>query len=258
MDAFFKMEREAYKAKLHMGPSFIASILSTIIFICEKGYQCLKTGSLDPIYHSGNQYERWFDKAQQLKRQEKLLMCPEAHGFSLFEFLADLNSTIEQGESIVKHAIRIGAMERKLLSKELNYLKMIKSEQTTKREAQKERTAPFSVCLYGGSSIGKTTITDMLFFQYGKVFDLPIESEFKYTRNPNAKFWDGFNTSQWFVIMDDIAYMNPTIAAAGDPSVMENIQVCNRVAFVTDQASLDDKGRTPFKARCVVATTNCE
>lgn len=258
MDTYWKMERTAFREKMNMGPTFIHSIITTIIFVCERGYQCLKTGSLDPIFHSGTQYEKWYDSAMEVKRRSTLLSCPEAHGFSLFEFLADLSSIIEKGESIAKHAIRIGDMERKMVLSVLNDLKMIKADQTTKREAQKERTAPFSICLYGGSSIGKTTITDMLFFQYGKTFDLPIDSEFKYTRNPNAKFWDGFSTSQWFVIMDDVAFMNPDIASAGDPSVMETIQTNNRVSFVPDQASLDDKGRTPFKARCVVATTNCE
>lgn len=252
------MEAAAIKEKFHMGPSLLMSLLSSVTFVCERGYQCFVTGSLDPLYHSGTQYEKWYEDAMEIKRKSKLLACPEAHDFSLFQFLADTRDIIEKGDSIAKHAVRIGALERKMVLSVLNDLKMILAEQTTRREAQKERTAPFCVCLYGGSSIGKTTITDMLFFQYGKTFNLPIDSEFKYTRNPNAKYWDGFNTSQWFVIMDDIAYMHPTIASSGDPSLMETIQTNNRVAFVPDQAALDDKGRTPFKARCVVATTNCE
>jgi hypothetical protein len=120
------------------------------------------------------------------------------------------------------------------------------------------RKAPFLVSLFGGSSIGKTTLTDMLFFQYGKTFNLPIDNEYKFTRNPNANFWDGFNSSQWFVILDDVAFLKPTIASQGDPTIMELIQIKNNACFVPDQADLANKGRTPFKARAVVATTNCE
>lgn len=252
------MEAAAIKQKFHLGPNLLVSLLNSLIFVCERGYQCYVTGSIEPLYHSGSTYEKWYDDAMEIKRQSRCLACPEAHGFSLYVFLADARSVIEKGKSIVKHATQIGASEKRMVASVLNDLQMILDDNTTRREAQKERTAPFCVCLYGGSSIGKTTITDMLFFQYGKTFDLPIDSEFKYTRNPSAKYWDGFNTSQWFVIMDDIAYMHPNIAAGGDPSLMETIQTNNRVAFVPDQASLDDKGRTPFKARCVVATTNCE
>jgi hypothetical protein len=170
----------------------------------------------------------------------------------------ELDSCIEQGKSIKDHARKMSSYERKLIGSVLNEMMMIKDDITTKREAQRERKAPFTVLLYGGSSIGKTTLTDLLFLQYGKQFNLPTESEYKYTRNPNAEFWDGFMTSQWFVIMDDIAFMNPNIAVGGDPTVMETIQTNNRVSFVPNQAALDDKGRTPFKARCIVATTNCE
>lgn len=256
---FSKVEEAAIRAEMHMGPSFLYSIISSLIFVCERGYQCLVTGSLDPIFHSGNQYEKWYNDAMELKRKSKLLACPEAHGFSEYEFRMELDSHIAKGLSINQHAIRMNAFEKKMIASVLNDLQMIRDEQTTKRAAQKERKAPFCTLLYGGSSIGKTTLTDMLFLQYGKTFDLPTQSEYKYTRNPNAEFWDGFTTAQWFVIMDDVAFMNPNIASAGgDPTVMETIQTNNRVSFVPNQASLEDKGRTPFKARCVVATTNCE
>lgn len=256
---FTKMEEAAIRSEMHLGPSFIYSVAQSLIFICERGYQCLRTGSLDPLFHSGNQYEKWYNEAMELKRKSHLLHCPEEHGFTEYDFRMDLDSHIAKGNSIHKHAIRIGSYEKKMVGSVVNDLMMIRDDQTTKRAAQKERKAPFTVLLYGGSSIGKTTLTDMLFLQYGKTFDLPLGSEYKYTRNPNAEFWDGFTTAQWFVIMDDVAFMNPSIASAGgDPTVMETIQTNNRVAFVPNQASLDDKGRTAFKARCVVATTNCE
>ncbi len=255
---YTSFEAAAMKRKFHMGPDFLHTMLTTLIYICEVGYQCAKTGSLDPLYHSGSSYEEWYKQATLLKSRQTLLAFPEAHGFTLYEYLADIREVIEKGDAIYRHAVRIGEFEKKIVGSLLNDLKMILAHQTTKREAQKERTAPFCVCLYGGSSIGKTTITDMLFLQYGKIFDLPLSSEFKYTHNPAAKYWDGFNSSQWFVIMDDIAFMHPNKASEGDPSVMETIQTNNRVAFVPDQAALEDKGRTPFRARCVVATTNCE
>lgn len=256
---FSKVEEAAIRSEMHLGPSFIYSLLQSLMFVCERGYQCFVTGSLDPIFHSGSQYERWYNDALELKRKSHLLVCPEAHGFTEYQYRMDLDSHIAKGESIKKHAIRMNSFEKKMIASVLHDLIMIRDDNTTKRAAQKERKAPFTVLLYGGSSIGKTTLTDMLFLQYGKIFGLPIESEYKYTRNPNAEFWDGFTTAQWFVIMDDIAFMNPNIAGAGgDPTVMETIQTNNRVAFVPNQASLEDKGRTPFKARCIVATTNCE
>lgn len=252
------IEAEAIRRKYHMGVDFVHTMLDTLLFLCERGYQCMKTGSLDPIYHGGSSYEQWFDKATKLRANAAYLAFPEAHGFTTFEYLADVNDVIDQGESIHKHAVRMGAFERKLVGSLVAELRMIKANMITKREAQKERDAPFAVLLYGGSSIGKSTLTKALFYQYGKTFDLPLDSEFKFTRNANANFWDGFNSTQWCVQLDDIAFMHPNQATGGDPTVMEMLQVVNNVPFVPDQASLEDKGRTPMRAKFVIATTNCE
>jgi len=255
---YSKLEAEVLKRKYRMGVDFVATMLDTIVFILQRGLQCMKTGTLDPLYHSGSSYEKWFDKAQDLKRQSVLLNAPEQHGFTYFGFLADLKDHIEKGDAIYKHATRMGASERKLVGSMVSDLKLIEAHQVTKRSALQERDAPFAVLLFGGSSVGKSTLTKMLFYQYGKTFGLPTESEFKFIRNANANFWDGFTSSQWCVQLDDIAFMHPNKAAAGDATVMEMLQVVNNVPFVPDQASLEDKGRTPMKAKFVIATTNCE
>jgi hypothetical protein len=213
---------------------------------------------MDPLYHSGSSYESWFNKANELKAQAALLSFPEAHGIDRYSFLADIREEIEKGESIYRHATRVGEHEKKMVGSLVNDLKMILANETTKREAQKERDSPFSVLLYGGSSIGKSTLTKMLFYQYGKVFNLPTGSEFKYTRNAIDPFWSGFNSSQWCIQLDDIAFMRVEKAMAGDPSVMEMLQVNNNVPFVPNQAELADKGRTPVRAKLLIGTTNCE
>lgn len=254
---YSKIEAEALKRKYHMGIDFVHCLLDTTLFVCERGWQCMKTGSMDPIYHSGSTYEKWYDEAMGMKKRFRGLQS-NANPHERFEILADLRSLIEKGQAIKKHATRIGKQEVKLVAGVVSDLEMLLAEETTKRAAQQERKAPFSVLLYGGSSIGKSTITKMLYYQYGKVFGLPLGSEFKFTRNANANFWDGFNSSQWCVQLDDIAYMRPSKAANGDPTIMEMLQVVNNVPFVPDQADIADKGRTPMRAELVIATTNCE
>ncbi len=255
---YSRVEAEAIKRKHHMGVDFVYTLMDTLVFLCERGIQCMKTGSMDPIFHSGAKYEEWFDKAYDIKKKAMCLSNPEAHGFSTFEFLADLSELIEQGQAIFRHASRIGEFEKKMVRGLLAELELIKSNQTTKRAAQQERNMPFPVLLYGGSSVGKSTLTKMLFYHYGKLFDLPTSSEYKYVRNPVAKFWDGFTTSQWCVHFDDIGYLHPNVAAQGDPSVLEIIQAINYVAMVPDQAALEDKGRTPMRAELILATTNVQ
>jgi len=255
---FSKLEAEAIKAKHHLGVDFIYTLIDTLVFLCERGYQCMKTGSMDPLYHSGKSYEKFFVDANKLKRQFLLLKDPELHGFTEFEFLSNLDAAIEKGEAIYKHTVRLGDYEKKTVRAFVNDLHMIKCECLTLRNARESRKPPFAVLIAGGSSIGKSTITSMLFAHYAKLRNLPRGDHYIYTKNPVSKFWDGFNSSMWGLLLDDISFMHPNKAPQGDPSIMEMIQVINGVPFCPDQAALQDKGRTPLKCDMVIATTNTE
>jgi len=104
--------------------------------------------------------------------------------------------------------------------------------------------------------LAKVHSPNCFFYHYGKLFNLPTADEFKYTRNAIDDYWVNFNTSQWCVQLDDIAFMHPNKATNGDPTLMEMLQVVNNVPFVPIQADLADKGKTPLISRFVVATTN--
>lgn len=253
---FSILEKEAIKRKYHIGPDFLHCLIDTIVFLCERGQQCLKLGSMEPLYHSKRSYEAWLETCRRLVRESNFLSNPEPHNIDRFVFIAELKDAIEKGTCIVKYADIADPIEKKIVRSVLDNLKMIEGTELTKRAAQKDREAPFPILLHGCSSIGKSTLTKILFYQYGKIFGLDTNPEFKYTRNPADKFWSNFNSTQWCVQMDDIAFMNPNIAVGGDPSVMEMLQVINNVPFVPTQADIVDKGRTPLLSKFVIATTN--
>jgi hypothetical protein len=95
----------------------------------------------------------------------------------------------------------------------------------------------------------------MLFQFAGKVWDLPTDDEFKYTRNSCDDFWSGWDSMKWFLLLDDIAFTDPN-GKLVDNSLAEVIQIMNDVPLVPNQASLEDKGKNPMRARMCVATTN--
>lgn len=254
---FSELYQESIRSKYHMGLDFVQCILDTSLFLLERGYQCIKTGSLDPIYHGSSSYDKWFDTTRKLKRDAVNLNDPEAHGLDVFSFVADLNSAIEKGESIYKHSCRLGKTEKNLIGSILDSLKIIKSDYLTKRSAMQERKAPFSVLIFGGSSVGKSTFTKLLFYHFGKLFDLDTSSEFKYTRNAANPFFSNFTSAQWCLELDDIAMLKPS-GGEVDPSLLEVISIVNNVPYVPPQADLADKGRTPLRCKLVIATTNTE
>lgn len=254
---YTKVEQEAMKKQYYKGTTFYYTIADTIMFLCERGYQCMLTGTMDPIFHSSSAYEEWFVKSTELKMEANFLSNPEpVLSKTRFEFFHDLNDAIEKGDAIAKHVVTANNYEKRMVSNLLADLKMIKSVELTKSASQKERKAPFSVLVHGGSSVAKSTFTKMLYYHYGKIFNLPTSDEYKYTRNAVDPYWVNFNSTQWAVVLDDIAFLNPNSASGGDPSLLEMLQVVNNVPFVPIQADLADKGRTPLVSRFVIATTN--
>jgi hypothetical protein len=255
--SYTQIEAEAVKRKFHKGPDMVHCILDTALFLCERGYQCMKTRTMSPIFHSGSAYEKWFERANKLKLDARLLTNPVPHGINRFKFLADLKDVIEKGESIRKFSVSLDTYEKKTVAVLLDALKTIHGDELTKRAAMQERKAPFSVLIYGGSSVAKSLLTNVMFVHYGKLYGLPTESEFMYTRNPAEEFWSLFNSTQWCLRMDDIAFLAPSLGVL-DPTMSELLQVSNNTPFVPQQADLPDKGRTPFNGELVLATSNTE
>lgn len=253
---FSEFHQEAIRRRHHAGIDFFATICDTSLFVLERGYQFYKTGEIDVIFHSGKSYQDWYDEAMSLKKRAQLMLVDNLDTLGESKFLADLADAIEKGHSIHKHATRVGDFEKKTVLTILNDLCAIECDMLTSAKALETRDPPFSILLYGDSSIGKTTLTELLYYHFAKHQGLDFDDRFKYARNPNADYWDNFHSSMWFVRLDDIAFMKPDKAPNGDPSVMETLQIINGAPFCPNQADLKDKGRTPLRAKLVIATTN--
>ena len=254
---FLNVEKAVLKKEYHMGPDFMHCMLDTILYLCETGYDCMVSGSIQPLFHHESSYEQWIAEGEKLREQAKYVTNPEPHGFTVFDFLSRLDDNIEKGRAIVKFMVK-GDPASMFIRRILSDLETIRADCKTKRLAQQERKAPFSVLVHGGSSVAKSQFTKMLFYHYGKLFNLPVDDEYKYTRNAFDQYWTNFNTSQWCIQLDDIAYLHPNKSSECGPSLVEMLQVVNNVPYVPTQADLADKGKTPVQSRFVIATSNTE
>jgi len=253
---FKKCESEAIKQAHSSNVGFLEQIADTIVYLCETGYQIIMTGTLSPIYHSGSKYAEWYDDCTWLRDCYPKLDDCESFGFSFAQFYEKLKSTIEKGDAIYKHAVNMSPWDKKAVLAQIQPLKVMCTEIDTSANARLPRLTPFSVLLFGNSGIGKSTLIEILFTIYGRKRNLPVEGKFKYTRNPNAEFWDGYMPSQWCCILDDVGFREPRTAGQGDNTTTEFLQIVNQVPFCPNQADLSKKGMNPFKSEFVVATTN--
>lgn len=250
---FSQLEEKAMRRKFHLTPDFLVCLVDTFIFVCETGVQCFKLGSLEPIFHSDSAYLMWYEKTLDLGRR-RLTLTSAQDSSVLINFLGELDATIEKGESIYKYAETTA--EKKGVLTNLNSLKIIRDELMNTTSSAQMREAPFSILLFGDSGIGKSSILNMLYHHFAKLRGLDNDDKFRYTINPIAKYWDNFHSYQWAIVLDDIASLRPDKCAELEPSLNQVLMVNNIIPYTPDQAALEKKGKTPLKAKFVIATTN--
>lgn len=253
-DATLKACR-AEASGIFAGPNFLCALLDTLALLLQRALMFAKTGKWETFFHGPKSYGAWYDKCQELKRHHLFIGNLEAHGTSYHAFVKDLSDAIETGKAILKFGEKSTGFELLAIKKLLNDMQLIQASVMTYTAAQESRRPPFALLVHGGSAVCKSSFVEMLFHYSGQVMNLPTTSDFKYTRDPSAPFWSGWNSAKWFVVLDDVAYVSPS-SPMQDMSLMEIIQLVNDVPMVPNQASLEDKGKNPVRAKFVVATTN--
>lgn len=255
-ERYNKIEKEALLKEYNSGPDFLFCMLDTLLFLCERGQQCMLKGNLDPIYHSGTKYEEWCNKALDHTKKVHLLSDPEAHGINFFNYQSELLSFIEQGQCIYQNAVRLGMPERKFVKYVLDELKMCKQKMVTRRSAQQLRAAPMGVLLYGTSGVMKSLLAHVIIQYYGAKYGLDPDPSNIFTRNIDEEYWTGHESHCWCIMVDDIACIKPDVCQGPDPSLKEIIQIVNNISHNPNMADLADKGRCPVKAELAMFTTN--
>lgn len=253
---FEELEAEAIRKKHHMGVDFVFTSLDTLLFIAEKAQQYMVTKSIHGIFVSEAKFQVWYDESAKLIRQSQYLTNPELHGIEVHSYLNDVNKAIEIGKYIKNFSSTMTTFEKSTVSKNLQDLENVRCMFINRTAAAKDRKAPFSVLVYGGSSVGKSSIIHTIFVHFGKVFGLNTAPEFKYTRLAHEKHWSNFSTEKWCIVLDDVAMIAPKACQGIDPSLAEVILLNNNVAFTPEQAALEDKGKTPAIPKLLIATTN--
>lgn len=240
-------------------------LLSTMQFICERGYKCFMTNSLDPfLYDDDTAMEFQEDylrivtnfeyvKLGTYKGQNKA--CPWA---SENDFERDLEKVILDCRAICKSASN---HDRVLMLKHLERLLKVKTDFELVRTSGGLREAPFAFCVFGKSGIGKSTIVNNL-MSFALQTDARIRGVKDYKVDPNSictlneldKYHSDYKSHIEAVLLDDFAnakgsttQVNPTVNV---------INFINNVARTAIMAEADLKGKIQIKPKVVAATTN--
>lgn len=120
------------------------------------------------------------------------------------------------------------------------------------------RVEPLVIYLFGGSGVGKTGMLHAIGLDLLKVDGINGDDFTKdiYFRMVEQKYWDGY-AGQRIVVYDDFAQQRDSVS---NPNLeyMEIIRTGNLAPLPLHMAHLDEKAKSFFKSRVVIATSNVE
>lgn len=118
------------------------------------------------------------------------------------------------------------------------------------------RTKPFAVLIRGGSSVGKSVISNLICHVISKANGLPEGKEYWCTINGNDKYQSDFRSQHICVMFDDMGNTKPE-KCEGNP-LFVLIQFINNMHCSALSPEADKKGKMDIRCRIVVVTTNTD
>jgi len=244
---------------LVFGWKFFMSLTELLEDILTRGVTFLKTGQFSALLYDINEVDSWIEQVnEQLLYSERVLSGED--GCDPFALRLDLLSLLEVGTTFKKGMSNLSSVEKKSLQLKLHDLHMACNKLDNRRLAGQLRPLPFAIFFYGGTSVGKTDLTKLLFKIYAECstkLNRPLEArdEFLYSRNPNDDYWSGFENYHWAIRCDDVS-QNIFVKGEVDKSTDELISLINICPLLTNQAELEKKGNIRAQPALVMLNTN--
>lgn len=116
------------------------------------------------------------------------------------------------------------------------------------------RKKPFTFMVVGTSSVGKTTVTNIMLRVLCHAFKLPSLPSYIYYLNDSLKHWDGFHVMAHTLIWDDASCVK---LVEGDPGFLgQFLNVVGNQPYTSPQAHLDNKAMCKVRPRIFGITSN--
>ncbi len=262
LDIFDKCERTFKFSPVISGTNIFVDIVSTLSNIYSKFVAYVESGDVNDFFDTSSGVRDFCDRIYNVERVSKnfpmMTTMSNSAGdkWTFHTFAYELHCLLDRAPHI--RAVTRGSSNfvKENINKKIQTLNEVNEAFEVFLNSQKFRPAPFSLLVYGGTSIGKSTIVRLIQELYAKMVGLPSGQEYCYTLNPHDKYMSGYGMFHHTLVLDDIAVSNPKKLAEGDPQLNFLMRVVNNVTFVAPQADVESKGKIPVRVELVIGTTN--
>jgi len=252
---FFNFAKDRKKDINVNESNIIMYIVDSILLICSRLYSCFKTKSFTPLFGSETTFSAWNKEVDILLRESKRQVDPLLATMDKDLFQNRVDTCQASGRLLYKN-LPSGCYQRKIMITLLKDLEGVKFNLEAEEVVMKEREAPFCTLIYGSSGICKTQLMDLMYVQYAHTFNKLIGSHYKYNVNIRQKHFDGFKSSMWCAIIDDVSSEKSSKVMEIPRSLDTIFRLCNNLPVITEQAEAEKKGKIAFRSECIIVSTN--
>lgn len=143
---------------------------------------------------------------------------------------------------------------RLALMQKLTMVSKLMVKYQTAKPLQGMRKAPFGICVYGPSSVGKSTIVNLIMATVLKANGYDHTDKNMCTLQPNDKFYSTYRADTTAVLIDDAANTRAEVAEVNPADMI--ISLVNNVQYYAPKAIAEEKGSIKVEPAVVAITTN--
>lgn len=235
----------------------IDAVIETVVFFAEGAYRCFDEGSFNPLLYSSSamaKTEKRYVDMLTLWEYARNGNLSRFTSISESEFDAELSQLVQDLENMYKQASP--GIEKKVLCDRWRDMAKIQTEFESSRVRGGLRMAPWCFKVFGESSVGKSSFTDMVMSTVLKANKFPSKDEFVITLNPDDKHMSNMRSYITGIKIDD--YGNSKMDYVDIAPSDWLVQLCNNIKRYAIMADLANKGKVSMEPACVSITTNVE
>lgn len=231
------------------------AIFETIAYFVEGGYACFERGSMKPLLYGNmenEEFEEAFSKCLRCNEYAKCGNLEKYENMTENDYEALLMQCIDKA-NMLKMTCK-GVVEKNILSRKIDVLRQWQATFRQTRVQGGLREAPYSIGIYGGTAVGKSTIANILMVTTLVGNNYQATDDRIVTLNESDKYMSNFRSHTNGVLIDDIGNTKADFVERAPTALM--IQMVNNIRTYAVMADVDKKGKISVEPKVVISTKN--
>jgi len=234
----------------------LTAVCDVVVFFAERIYYSVKTRSFSPLFCASLESADLDKDFAEIEAHFDLAVngnLMKSQGIELTAYLSNLDSMSDRIKELM--ATTKGLDKRALETKYRKCLTM-RYRINTEVSGGSFRRRPYTIKLYGKSSVGKSTCSTQLSRALLTSQGLSVSDEHKYNHIPGKRHWDGCKSDVVEINIDDHGNTKPDFV---ERSPCEDLmRINNNVTYSPPMADLENKGKVHIAPELLSITTNLE